>query len=87
MAFLPAAITWGKTLNLNQFSLMNIAMYQEKCPKKSDTKAYQYFLEQYVHDIWVSGKHGEQVYIKAKCNASQNKQRFYAKTLGMPNQL
>ena len=32
---------------------MSIANYQDKCGKVTNEKAYQYFLEQRVHDIWI----------------------------------
>ena len=73
MALFPSGISWGKKIDLNSFSLMSIAKYQEKCPTKIKDKAYQYFLEQYIHDIWISEKREEKLYIKAKCFASQRK--------------
>ena len=73
MALFSSDITWGKSINLKNFTLMSIANYQEKCGKVTNEKAYQYFLEQYVHDIWISEKRGESQYIKAKCFASQKR--------------
>ena len=48
MALLPSGINWSKTLTLTKFSLMDIGKYQEKCPKKTDIKGYQFFLENYL---------------------------------------
>ena len=73
MAQFPSDTPLGKRINLKNFTLMSIANYQEKCGKVTNEKAYQYFLEQYVHDIWISEKRGESHYIKAKCFASQKK--------------
>ena len=74
MAFFPSDITWEKTLQcVLDFSLVSIREYQEKSGGMINKKAYQYFLEQYVHDIWISDKRGETLFIKAKCFASQKK--------------
>ena len=56
----------GKSIKLKNFTSMIIANYG-KYGKVTNEKAYQYFLEQYVHDIWISEKRGESQYIKEKC--------------------
>ena len=48
---------------------MGIVNYKDKWRKVTNEKAYQYLLEQYVHDIWILEKRGESQYIKAKCFA------------------
>ena len=67
MALFQSDITWGESINLKNFTLMCIINYQDKCGKVINEKAYQYFLEQCVHDIWISEKKGESQCIKAKC--------------------
>ena len=67
MALFQSYITWGKSTNLKNFTSMSIVNYQDKCGKVMNEKAYDYFLEQCVHVIWISEKKGVSQYIKAKC--------------------
>ena len=71
---MPADLTWEKMLTrIPAFTVVNLAKYIEKSGKdRALNRGYKFYMENYVHDVWVSGKL-DMFFIKAKCYPSQKK--------------